>query len=290
MQDAQERQADYAQESERDRTRLAAMALARQRGGKLPAGAHPKAALRADHPPTLTPTEPRSPEPNHSIMRHWKLTLAALAGLPLGFAQATPQGLDFDVYFESSRLQQVNYDNFLSLPENREVERDRRGVRLAWGPDSNQGFLQVFNENADLTQETSTEMVGVGFGSQGTLLFNEGETDQGLVVPWKLDLAYARGDITSGPSHGSAYYLELYGDIGIGFRSHNLQATVGAVTSGFYGYMNYDTQLSDEAIDGTNGGSYFDVQYKRASSPLYAQFRWTFGDYEAGLVRLGLRF
>jgi hypothetical protein len=224
-------------------------------------------------------------------MRHLILALAALTCFPLGFAQATPQGLDVDVYVENSLLKQIDYENFLGPIENREVERERRGARLAWGSDANQGFAQVFSETADLTTQTRTEMTGVGFGSQGILTFSTEDAGQGLVVPWRVDLTYAHGGITEGPSHGSAYYLEAYADIGIGLQSHNIQASVGVASSAFYGYMRYDSVLlSNESIDGTNGGTYFDVQYKRPGSPLYTQLRYTYGDYESTMFRLGLKF
>ena len=214
---------------------------------------------------------------------------------------------DVSVFGGSEDLDEIEFDpdddvSPFGQSADLELERDRVGVRAAFGPETVRGHVQVFAEELDGEFFGPVfgeyDALGVGIGVLGYARLNDPDDAVGFLIPYTARLSFTLGaedDVTvMGVTADSALaYFELHGDVGFGLEWMGLRPMVGVQVSTLAGALVFDEDLGadgdDDEIDltGTNYAPFAELYYKHPEFPLYARFRAGGGDYDGTELAVG---
>lgn len=211
---------------------------------------------------------------------------------------------DFEVFQEESTLDSVDFDYTFedesTLSETAAVDRDRTGLRMAWGGETSRGYVQIFTEDWSVANSTSGDFEGggTGGGAMGTPEIGDGPADTIMVLPWRVDLSLGLGsNALEDVAFDAMYYTELHADLGVGLQWNGLQPSIGIAYSQLTGFIESNVKEGDPQdevgkidLAGSNFGFFLDVKYRPEDWALYAHFRALSGDYEATTFGIGVKF
>ena len=173
-----------------------------------------------------------------------------------------------------------------------DVERERKGVRAAFGIDAVRGFVQLFEEDFSLLTfqtvapfapvATLYENLGVSFGVAGIpRLPNK---DVAFILPYEFSLSFVVGE--EDLFDESVFYAEAEGEVGVGIYVHGVSFMAGVLSNSIAGFGDEET----DEFDGTNVGTFFGVRFARDGIPVVAAVRVISGDVDGVELSLGGAF
>lgn len=124
-------------------------------------------------------------------------------------------GKDFELFLEDGELDSITFEeeDNLVADEDVKLERERVGIRFAWGGEKSRGTLQLFGEDWKAGSAKSLTLFGLGGGIKGTPVISELSRDVDLILPYRADVSLAGGTDSVGTTDRTAAYLELHGDV-----------------------------------------------------------------------------
>lgn len=190
---------------------------------------------------------------------------------------------------------EIELDGDSSFDFEAEVERDRAGVRFAFGGDSVRGFVQVFGEelSGEFWDDEEFEAFGLGGGVRGFARMNAAEDPVAFGVPFLASLAIVAGEDEPLGVDETLAYLEFQGSVGFGLDWMGLRPSAGFQVSSVGGIdvveadVDMDGDDDEYLITGTNFGPYAELAYKHPDAPLYVRFRAGGGDFESAELAVG---
>ncbi len=118
-------------------------------------------------------------------------------------------GKDFELFFEDGELDSVTFEeeDNLVAEEDVKLERERVGIRFAWGGETSRGTFQIFGEDWKAGSAKSLTLFGLGGGIKGTPVLSKLSGDVDLILPYRGDISLAGGTDSVGTTDRTAAYL-----------------------------------------------------------------------------------
>jgi hypothetical protein len=205
--------------------------------------------------------------------------------------------VDISVFGGDFDLNEVEFDpDDLPGDVTLELERQRAGVRAAFGSENARGFVQVFSEEIEAVFSGSGEdfeTFGVGGGVRGAPRVSEPDAALAFLIPYQADLALVYGNESEAGNDVTAAYIEFHAEVGFALEWQGLRPGVGVELSSLGGVVDADSGLfgggADQTTDftGTNAGAFAELSYKHPHFPLYVRARAGGGDFEHSELVIG---
>ena len=180
-----------------------------------------------------------------------------------------------------------------------DTDRERGGLRAAFGSPRARGYVQIFGEEfgngfgLPANQFPGEfDLFGIGGGVAGIATVHEFEDQIRLIVPYRAGLNAAWGEEEVGVVDQNLAYVEFEGEVGFGGYFYGVQPSLGIYVSSLAGTLQVEDHVTDPETDfgGTNSGCFVQLEYKHDDFPLFAKVRAMGGDVRGVALSIGASF
>jgi hypothetical protein len=198
-----------------------------------------------------------------------------------GAGSPRKQRFDFSIVYTDETLGELEVDFDPPTFTFADVDRERVGVRFAFGNPGIAGFVTPFSETWG--SGVDFDAFGVAGGIVGAPRVGNKDSAVGLLIPYLVQFGIGYGDENS----VSLLYLDTRLEVGFGIDWKGIQPSVGLISSSIVGGL--DDSILDESalLTGFNLGGYAELKYKHPELGLYGRLRALFGDVEGVEASLG---
>jgi hypothetical protein len=205
-------------------------------------------------------------------------------------------------FSEQSELEELDVDfddaGFSLLSP--DVEKNRVGLRFAFGGNGARGYVQFFSEEMVsllpglLPDEF--DLVGLGGGIQGAPSIADLGENASLVLPYRVGISLAVGIEEFRGFDEELAYLDTELEFGFGARFLGFQPSAGLYLDTLVGVYESDDPTNPSHLDtattvtGTHVGGYGELFYKHDEFPVFAYVRAVFGEVSGAMFGFGAAF